>query len=409
MKRGKSAASVEMKQVIAALCRLLTAAGLEVVPPPETFRRAKFGGGPDVEGQLLQLLMEILQTFGTVSCKDGMEGGELRKQVIAGLWQTGYYGDWMYKGSGDKGHGGERSTSRDLLLALGWLIATGSLEKLLTKRVQQLDKMLLTPTHASLQLSSELHFDPASLRRLQWLTGCLRHQGWSLLSMQEERAHLLHAVVLGLLPSSISFCNQSSPLIKEDCMCIWQLCDLLEAYLSWKKAETIFWTWMDSVFDSSLTDPLVEKLPCVPDGRRECYHGKRGLETLEEMLLTLPRVQTQERRNREKPEDSGQGVKFSGRADGPFLPPLLFPLLSVPSFLQVYRPRLKSVNSSNRPAENATRERRLPDELPISEAQQLLQCTKTLLWDRKLRHRLANRLQMQELIDRLHGLVLIPP
>lgn len=48
MKRGKSAVSVEMKQVIAALCRLLKAAGLETVPPPETFRRAKFGGGPDV-------------------------------------------------------------------------------------------------------------------------------------------------------------------------------------------------------------------------------------------------------------------------------------------------------------------------------------------------------------------------
>lgn len=39
------------------------------------------------------------------------------------------------------------STSRELLLALGWLIATGSLEKLLTKRVQQLDKTLLTPTN----------------------------------------------------------------------------------------------------------------------------------------------------------------------------------------------------------------------------------------------------------------------
>lgn len=59
----------------------------------------------------------------------------------------------MYKGSGDKGHGGERSTSRDLLLALGWLIATGSLEKLLTKRVQQLDKMLLTPTHVCIDLN----------------------------------------------------------------------------------------------------------------------------------------------------------------------------------------------------------------------------------------------------------------
>lgn len=79
--------------------------------------------------------------------------GELRKQVIAGLWQTGYYGDWMYKGSGDERHGGERSTSRDLLLALGWLIASGSLEKLLTKRVQQLDKTLLTPTHVCTDLN----------------------------------------------------------------------------------------------------------------------------------------------------------------------------------------------------------------------------------------------------------------
>lgn len=71
---------------------------------------------------------------------------ELRNQVVAGLWQTGYYVDWMYKGAGEKEQGGESSTSRDLLLALGWLIAAGTLEKLLRKRVQQLDKTLLTPT-----------------------------------------------------------------------------------------------------------------------------------------------------------------------------------------------------------------------------------------------------------------------
>lgn len=70
---------------------------------------------------------------------------ELRNQVVAGLWQTGYYVDWMYKGMGGEGQGGESSTSRDLLLALGWLIAAGTLEKLLKKRVQQLDKTLLTP------------------------------------------------------------------------------------------------------------------------------------------------------------------------------------------------------------------------------------------------------------------------
>lgn len=72
---------------------------------------------------------------------------ELRNQVVAGLWQTGYYVDWMYKGMEGEGQGRESSASRDLLLALGWLIAAGTLEKLLTKRVQQLDKTLLTPTH----------------------------------------------------------------------------------------------------------------------------------------------------------------------------------------------------------------------------------------------------------------------
>lgn len=70
---------------------------------------------------------------------------ELRTQVVAGLWQTGYYVGWMYKGMGGEGRGGESCTSRDLLLALGWLIAAGTLEKLLKKRVQQLDKTLLTP------------------------------------------------------------------------------------------------------------------------------------------------------------------------------------------------------------------------------------------------------------------------
>lgn len=71
---------------------------------------------------------------------------ECRKLVAAGLWQTGYHADWMYgKEEGEGGEGG-RFLSRDLLLALGWLLATGQLEKLLSKRVQKLDKKLLSPT-----------------------------------------------------------------------------------------------------------------------------------------------------------------------------------------------------------------------------------------------------------------------
>lgn len=48
MQRSKAAVAVEVKQVIGALCTLLAASGLDRVPPPENFRRAKFGGGPEV-------------------------------------------------------------------------------------------------------------------------------------------------------------------------------------------------------------------------------------------------------------------------------------------------------------------------------------------------------------------------
>lgn len=70
---------------------------------------------------------------------------DLQKQVAAGLWQTGYYAEWLWCGQDGEG-GGEarRSSSRGLLLALGWLLAGGALEKLLTRQVQQLDRTLLT-------------------------------------------------------------------------------------------------------------------------------------------------------------------------------------------------------------------------------------------------------------------------
>lgn len=95
--------------------------------------------------------------------------------------------------------------------------------------------------------------------------------------------------------------------------------------------------------------------------------------------------------------------------DTTFLPPFLFPLASGPSVLQVYRPRLKTVKCSKPTGENLTRGSRVPDELPVSDAKKLLQQTKTLLWNRTQRQRLANRMQVQDLVDRLDGLVMIPP
>lgn len=42
------------------------------------------------------------------------------------------------------------------------------------------------------------------------------------------------------------------------------------------------------MLDSHLTDPLLRRPACAPDGLTACSHGQRGLEALEQMLLTLP-------------------------------------------------------------------------------------------------------------------------
>ncbi|XP_070835411.1 tubulin epsilon and delta complex protein 1 isoform X2 [Chaetodon trifascialis] len=371
MLRSKAALSVPVKQVIGALCSLLVATSLEVVPLPETFRRAKFGGGRDVEDQIWQLLANILQTAGIVSCKAYAQrrgASEQRKLVVAGLWQTGYYANWMYRREGGDGGEGGRFTSRDLLLALGWLLATGTLEKLLTQRVQQLDKTLLTPTSVNTQLSSELQLDSLSLRKLQWLIGCLRYQGQTLLSMQEEQSHLLYAVLFAVLPSTVASSDQSSKLLKEDCLCMRQLCDLLEAYLNWKRVEKVFWTWLDSVVDCHLTDPVVETPTHAPNGSARLCRN-RGLKKFEEMLLQLP----------------------TGQAS--------------PARLQTVRP----VKYSRDPAEGLHGGAQDPYELPSSHAVQVLLQTEALLLERRDGQRLASRMQLQEMVGRLDELVLIPP
>lgn len=405
--------AVEVKQVISGLCRLLAATGLQAVPAPETFRRAKFGGGPEEEGresQLWQLLVDILQTASVVSSEVSAQlGGERRRLVAAGLWQTGYQADWM---CGTEGGEGRRVSSRDLLLALGWLLAAGALERLLMQRVQKLDKTLLTLTPISTQFSTELQFNSASVRRLQWLTSCLRYEGRTLLSMQEERTRLLHAVSLASLPSSVS-ADKSSTVLSEDCVRKRQLCELLQLYLNWKQVEKVFWTWMDSVVDCHLTDPVVEKPTHSPSGSaRVCHHGNRGLEKLENMLLSLPTGQAGQTRGRGHAEDrGGSGDRLQGGSDTSSLPPPLPSPSSLPCIPHVYRAKLQTerpVRSRSHPAAGPRGGVGALDELPASQAEQLLLQTEALLLESRDRQRLANRMQLQEMAGRLDQLVLIP-
>ncbi|KAM9354075.1 tubulin epsilon and delta complex protein 1 [Pholidichthys leucotaenia] len=400
--------SVEVKKVIGSLCSLLTASGLKSVPGPETFRRAKFGAGEKEEDQFWLLLADILQTADIISCdiiKEPTGASECRKLVAAGLWRTGYYADWMY-GS----QSGRSFCSRDLLVALGWLLATGALEKLVTLRVQQLDRTLLMAVPVTPRCGGELQLSSASLRRLQWLNGRRRHQGRTLLSMLTERTRLLHAVLSAGLSSSS--CGQDSAALKEDRVCARQLCDLLEAYLKWRQTEDVFWIWMDSVVDCHLT---VTRSPAhaanhSPVG--DCLHGNQGLEKLNQMLLRWSTAQGGPRRTGADVKDPGGQMVRDGIDPSSSPPPLH-------SFPQVCRVRLRAKmvgRHSSRPAETPHGRTgpppswsEIPNELQVSEATELLLHGETLLLERRETQRRTNRARLQEVVGRLETLVLIPP
>ncbi|XP_055087088.1 tubulin epsilon and delta complex protein 1 [Periophthalmus magnuspinnatus] len=402
MQKSKACASVEVKQVIVALCNLLSAAALGSVPAPETFRRAKFGGGPDVEEHLWELLSNILEKTDPVSLavSQRYQKTERWKLVAAGLWQTGYYADWMYREPRGAERGACACSSRDLLLALGWLMAKGALEKILSQRVEELDKTLLTSTPVNLESSvdsSDLQLDSNSLRRLQWSLGSLRHKGRILLSMQEERARLLHKVLNMDLPSHVNTVSsdEGSALITKDCACLQELCDLLEAYLKWKQVESIFWIWMDSVMDCHQADLDARKCIQAPKQNAVCLHGNRGLEKLEGILQRLPQPQAGPSR-----VDTKHHV-IDG-AEGGVDPSLL--LHPEPSLLPVYRPKLLKPGTKLDPKPSPVSLL----EVCAAEAIELLAQREVELVMERDRRRRESREKLEEMLEGLEGLVLIP-
>ncbi|XP_077423170.1 tubulin epsilon and delta complex protein 1 isoform X1 [Vanacampus margaritifer] len=387
--------SVEVKQVIGILCKVLTATGLQDVPAPETFRRAKFGD-VNVEDQFWQLLASILQmrTLSTAGCTQMKNvSSECKTLVSTGLWRSGYYAGWMY-GSEVGG-----VSSRELLLALGWLLAAGTLEKLLTVRVKQLDKTLVPPILMKLEIPREPLIKCSSVRRLQWLIGCLRHQGRMLLSTQDEGASLLHAVFSASLPSRSSSSGQSCSVLKETCIDVQKLCDLLELYLNWKQVENVFWTWMDSVVDFHEKDAVTER-PSRIRGAVACHPGQLAVDKLDDILLKLQTVQKGQQIEKGDVKDRRGRLQrgFDAFRDTPYL------------VCQAYRARFqagKTINKCSVKSFHCTVEE--ADELPVSQVVGLLSQTERQLLDGRDTQRLANRMQLQDIIGRLDQLVLIPP
>uniref|UniRef100_A0A4W5Q3U1 Tubulin epsilon and delta complex 1 n=1 Tax=Hucho hucho TaxID=62062 RepID=A0A4W5Q3U1_9TELE len=310
MQREKS---VKAKEVIESLCKLLYSLGLECIPSAETFRRAKFNKGEGVVVEFWKLLHSFLLKALRLECSCTTLS-DLDSHVREALWQCGYGASWIVVTTARLRPRSEVG-SRELLVAFGWVLSSGSLlEALLRARSLELDILSLPPT---VSLSSPREGgalgdvdgqgglkEDRLLRRLQWQYGKLRFQWRRLLSIQEERARLLHQVLSSSTMPSTSTSQPSSSdahhsmcstALKKEVERLQTLSQLLEAYLEWKRQESLFWCWMDSVVDSQLSDlreeDTVENMSPVHQVVNRCYpygyKDNEGLERLDNMLLRL--------------------------------------------------------------------------------------------------------------------------
>ncbi|XP_037691147.1 tubulin epsilon and delta complex protein 1-like isoform X2 [Choloepus didactylus] len=207
--RAAGAGSGTLPEAIAALSRALPCG-----PSPETFRRAKFDR-PEAAPALWQLLFRVLSPVSEAGATAPPAPEAQARLVKAALRSEGYPRPALAQLPEDGSRG-----SRELLLALSWLLARRPLlERLLARtRVRLGDEVAVCeclgvstgclgtePDPCPLQcedlafgrantglpalgLGSELHVD---IRHVQWLMGKLRFQWRNLVSTQQEQCALL--------------------------------------------------------------------------------------------------------------------------------------------------------------------------------------------------------------------------
>ncbi|XP_026869828.2 tubulin epsilon and delta complex protein 1 [Electrophorus electricus] len=309
--------NVKVKEVITTLLKLLSAVGIGPVPTAETFRRAKFNkteAAQDLWRLLNTLLMKVFVQ--DHECKEAAYP-DLDSQfrfVSSALWHSGYRGWWV---AGPRACGSRHEVgSRDLLLAFGWVMASGNLlVSLLGEKGLELELLSSAKgMHGLEDLALDLcacGMDGASCRQdvrtLQWQYGKLRLQWRSLIATQQEQAKLTHKVFSNLGSSSISEASvvdipdiPRSTALDKDLEHIQCLNGILEAYLEWNVVEPLFWCWMDSVIDGCLSERCIEGSNDMPQGTETVTHScshvnkaRRSVRHLDKMLL---RLQTELRR-----------------------------------------------------------------------------------------------------------------
>ncbi|XP_053553833.1 tubulin epsilon and delta complex protein 1 isoform X3 [Bombina bombina] len=151
------------------------------------------------------------------------------------LWNQGYGRSAFY-------HLPHNSTdgSRELLLAFSWILSKMKvLEKILEmNRVKVGDEIAVCTCPQDLGFKANEDASPllkVDVRYLQWLSGKLRFS-WKILHAAEQEKCALLYKLLQLLESESS---------------------CLEAYLEWKQLEPVYWQWMESVLESGLEEEKI--------------------------------------------------------------------------------------------------------------------------------------------------------
>lgn len=222
---------------------------------------------------------------------------------------------------------GSSQGSRELLLALSWLLAQGPLlEQLLAQtRVQLGDQLpqceaLTSPGPLARLVATK---SPVDLRLVEWLMGKLRFRWRCLISSQREQCTLLSKIHLYTQgchsQQSLGHLSVAETEMLRDPESSQQLLHALEsenarleAALEWRRCELVFWQWMDTVLDAcSPETPAVTSqptaLPVISEG------GLGELESVRQELLALQ----EELREVAEPRRAAWESRVGGLGQGP--------------------------------------------------------------------------------------------
>ncbi|XP_078192036.1 tubulin epsilon and delta complex protein 1 isoform X8 [Callithrix jacchus] len=250
------ARAAALPEAIAALSRSLPSG-----PSPEIFRRAKFDR-PEATAALWQLLFRVLVPLPLDNPLASLAQEVQARLVKSALRSRGYPRLALAQLPEDGSQG-----SRELLLALSWLLARGPVpEQMLAQtRVPLGDEMtvcqceaLASPGPPAPQARAE---DPVDVRYVQWLMGKLRFRWRQLVSSQQEQCTLLSKIHLYTRgchgDQSLGHLSVTEAEMLRDPEGGQQLLRTLEcanrrleAVLAWRRTELVFWRWMDTVLDT---------------------------------------------------------------------------------------------------------------------------------------------------------------